>query len=369
MTKKKIAFISVARSDYGRLYPTMEVINNSPDFDLQLLVSGNHSSEKFGKSLDEIKSSGLDITYEIGLSSESMVQVSSQIQIALDKFFCKSPPDLFVILGDRYEMMAAAQAAFFNGIPIIHIGGGYQTSGAIDDQIRHAITLLSTYHFTASENCRRRVIELIGKEENVFLSGAPDLEILKKLDLMTKDEFYESCSLQRNRSFILITIHPETMKSRDKNAEYLQSFEEFLTELEEQVLITAPCADPGANLIFEMIERLQKNCSDLLYIESLGMKRYAAAMKYAEMMIGNSSSGIIESATMGIPVLNIGDRQGGRECNENVLHSSFEKAELLKSYEMLKEPAFKKISSEKSNIYGDGEFSSKFIKFITYLYS
>ena len=364
MTKKNIAFISVARSDFGRLYPTMQCIDKSPDYHLRLIVSGNHNSSKFGSSLKEITDSGLEIAHKIDLSSEEMAQVSLEISSELNDWFKKEKPDCFVILGDRYEMLAAAQTVFLNEIPIIHIGGGYQTSGAIDDKIRHSISQLSTYHFTASERCRQRVVELIGSEDNVYLSGAPDLEILENTKVMTEQEFYESCNLKKGSPFVLVTVHPETLKSAEQNKEYLENFKHFLCSLTEQVLITAPCADPGADLVFEMIDQLRIDRPDTIYIEALGMRRYVAAMKYAEMMIGNSSSGIIESASMGIPVLNVGDRQGGRECSENVIHSSYENTELTENYKLLKDPEFKKMSLKTKNIYGSGDFSEQFCYFL-----
>ena len=367
VNKKRIAFISVARSDFGRLFPCIEAVKNDSDFDLSLIVSGNHSSGKFGNSIEEIKALGIEIDLHISLIKNDIAGISAEILSGLNKWFSNSRVDLFVILGDRYEMLAAAQSAFLNNVPVIHIGGGYETAGAIDDRIRHCITLLSTYHFTASEKCRKRVIELLGKDKGVFLSGAPDLEILKNVETLSKEQFYKECALDTGRPFVLVTVHPETLISLEENASNLRELAAFLLDIEEQILITAPCADPGSEKVFDMIEELKAARKDLIYIKSLGMQKYASAMKYAEMMIGNSSSGIIESASMGIPVLNIGNRQGGREANSNVLHSSFERSVLERRYRALKEPQFKKMCLEIRNIYGDGSFSSAFLKFLTSL--
>ena len=364
MSKKRIAFISVARSDFGRLYPAIKVISKDPSFELQLIVSGNHGSEKYGSSIDEITSSGLAVDLQIDLQSEEMADVSLEILQSLNKWFVVEKPDYFVILGDRYEMLAAAQASFLQNIPIIHIGGGYQTSGAIDDRIRHAISHLSTYHFTATPKCRDRVQDLLGKDEGIYLSGAPDLEILKNIEILDKEDFYNQCGLELNIPFVLVTVHPETLLSLEENESNIKELESFLESIEEQILITAPCADPGSEIVFAMINRLKTSIEDLVYIESLGMKKYASAMAYAEMMIGNSSSGIIESATMGIPVLDIGKRQGGRESNSNVLNSTFSMADLESKYEVLKSSNFKKMCSEISNIYGGGDFSSVFVSFL-----
>lgn len=367
MSKKSITFISVARSDFGRLYPTINAVNNDSSFDLNLIVTGNHNSEKFGSSIEEILSHGIEINHQINLKSGDMAGRSAEISTGLNKWFKANGTDFFVILGDRYEMLAAAQSAFFNNVPIIHIGGGYQTSGAIDDQVRHAISVLSTYHFTATEKCRKRVIEIINHDQGVFLSGAPDLEILKNIETLSKDSFYEKCGLKENKPFVLVTVHPETLLSLEENEENLGELRLFLEEIEEQILITAPCADPGAEKVFEMIEELKKSRGDVIYIKSLGMEKYATAMKFAELMIGNSSSGIIESASMGIPVLNVGERQGGREINTNVLNSRFRKINLHRRYDALKCPDFKRMCMDIDNIYGDGRFSKSFVKFLNIL--
>ena len=367
MNKKRITFISVARSDFGRLYPTIEAVKNDPDLELQLIISGNHNSEKYGDSIDEIKSKGLNIDLQIPINQKSLAGISSEITHGLNKWFSEEQTDYFVILGDRYEMLAAAQSAFLNNIPIVHIGGGYETAGAIDDRIRHAITQLSKYHFTATQKCQDRVIALLGNNKGVFLSGAPDLEILKRTETLTKKEFYDACGLETDRPFVLVTIHPETLLSLEDNERNLKVFGTFLKTIEEQVLITAPCADPGSEKVFEMIDDLKTSRKGLVYIKSLGMRKYASAMKYADMMIGNSSSGIIESASMGIPVLDVGCRQGGRERNPNVLNSSYDLVELQEKYLTLKSTEFKKMSSQISNIYGSEEFSRGFVNFLNCL--
>ena len=367
VNKKRITFISVARSDFGRLYPTIEAVKNASNFELQLIVSGNHNSEKYGGSIEEIKSKGLDIDLQIPITKKDLADISVEITSGLNKWFSEVKADYFVILGDRYEMLAAAQSAFLNNVPIVHIGGGYETAGAIDDRIRHAITQLSSYHFTATDKCRDRVMALLGNDKGVFLSGAPDLEILKRIEPLTKKAFFDACGLSIDKPFVLVTIHPETLLSLEENERNLKVFGSFLNDIEEQVLITAPCADPGSEKVFEMIEDLQNSSSGVCYIKSLGMKKYASAMKYAEMMIGNSSSGIIESATMGIPVLDVGCRQKGREVNNNVLNSCFDIAELQEKYLTLKSEYFKKICSEIDNIYGGEDFSGVFCEVLNSL--
>ena len=367
MTDKTIAIISVARSDYGRLFPVIEKIKESPLFNLKFIAAGNHSSDKFGKSLKEIEASGVSVDLLISHKSESMAEVSADILTELSRWLEKENPDCLIILGDRFEMLAASQAAFLTQVPIIHIGGGYETAGAIDDQIRHAITHFSEVHLAATEKCRKRIIGLLGHDKNVFLTGAPDLEILSRVEIISKESFYDSCNLEIDKPFVLVTLHPETLASEEENEKFVSEFEKFLISIDEQILITAPCADPGSELIFKMIDSLKEQKSSVTYIESLGMKRYAAAMKYALLMAGNSSSGIIESATMGTPVLNAGHRQKGRECNMNVINSAFDSDELLMAYQRLKTPEFKKMVMKIENLYGDSGFSSKFINVLNNL--
>ncbi len=360
----KIAAISVARSDFGRLFPTLEKISKCNELSLELIVAGNHTVKKFGGSISEIEKSGLKISKIINHNSTSIADISADILTHLSAFLNSSKPDYIIILGDRFEMLAAAQAAFLSQIKIIHIGGGYQTAGAIDDRIRHAISQLSDIHLTATVECQKRVQKMVQKKENIFLTGAPDLEILLNTPLLKKSDFYQTCQLNENEPFILVTLHPETLCSNLDNKKFVDLFEKFLEQTNEQILFTAPCADPGNELIFEMIHRLKANSKKYKFIESLGMSLYTSALHFADMMIGNSSSGIIEAATMGTPVMNVGNRQKGREQNTNVVNARFDLNELSTAYKTLKSKDFRQKIQPTQNIYGDGSFSTKFIELL-----
>lgn len=354
-----LAFITVARSDFSRLRPTMEAIQKSPKHHLKLIVAGNHSSQTFGNSLDEIEAAGFDISAQIGFDGD-MSESSAKILTGLSTYFQKESIDAFVILGDRFEMLAAAQAAAFNKVPIIHIGGGYTTLGAIDDQIRDAITVLSTTHLVATKECSDKVISRGAKAEQVFLTGAPDLELIRQVKCLTKSEFCEEVGLPQE-AFVLVTFHPETKHSAAEHVEAVENVKLFLSELPCNVLITAPCADEGNEELLKMIQELEV-LSHVYYRQSLGGRLYVNALNHTTVVIGNSSSGVIEAGSFSVPVINVGGRQAGREQNENVINSSFQLKDLQKAYETSQEKMFLEGLKSSENIYGDGFFARKFLE-------
>jgi UDP-hydrolysing UDP-N-acetyl-D-glucosamine 2-epimerase len=361
---KNIAVISVARSDFGRLLPSLKLIDSEPRYNLQLLVTGNHCHEKYGSSINEIKENGFTPEKILDPGTGSACKKAASIFEQCGEWFAENKPDYFIILGDRYEMLAAAQAAVMEHVSIIHIGGGYQTVGAIDDKIRHAITAMSEYHIVASEKCRDRVLSASVQRKNVHLFGAPDLEILHQIEKVDRQAFCEDVGLDFNKKFSLVTFHPETGVNFEENGVYMKSTAKFLCALEDQILITSPCADPGAYCVFNLINEVKKKKPDTVFVESLGINRYVNAMRHAVCMIGNSSSGIIESATMYLPVVNVGKRQEGREQSGNVINSSFEGKDLMSAYKVAVSKTFQARCDTLGNVYGDGKFSGRFIKFL-----
>ncbi|NQZ60417.1 MAG: UDP-N-acetylglucosamine 2-epimerase (hydrolyzing), partial [Lentisphaeraceae bacterium] len=275
-------------------------------------------------------------------------------------FFEEEKCDAFIVLGDRFEMLAAAQAALLTATPIFHIGGGYNTFGAIDEQIRHAISKLSDYHFVASEGCAKNVRALNERNDRIFISGAPDLEILQQTSSISRAEFKETTGIASD--FVLVTFHPETHSSIEENRRYMEIAEKFLLSLDKEILITAPCADPGADDVFAMIKRLRSKNKKVFYRDYLGVHLFVNALRFADCMIGNSSSGIIEAGSFQLPVINIGDRQAGRECAENVIHSSYELAALREAYIHTKNTDFLDLCKRVKNPYGDGNFCVRFIE-------
>ncbi|MCM8531220.1 MAG: UDP-N-acetylglucosamine 2-epimerase [Lentisphaeraceae bacterium] len=356
-----LAFITVARSDFSRLRPTLEAVQNSDEHDLKLIVAGNHSSSVFGSSLEEIETAGFEISERINFDGD-MSESSAKILTGLSTYFQNESIDACVILGDRFEMLAAAQAASFNHVPIIHIGGGYTTLGAIDDQVRDAITVLSSIHLVATSECMSKVVMRGAKSEKVFLTGAPDLELVRKVEPLSRSQFCKEVSFSEE-SFALVTFHPETKHVKSEHLSAVESIKAFLTELSCHVLITAPCADPGNEEILSMIQELE-SLPHVNYRQSLGGRLYVNALHHTDVILGNSSSGIIEAGSFAVPVINVGNRQAGREQNNNVINSSFELSDLKKAYESIKDKDFVEGLESSKNLYGDGFFAQKFIEIL-----
>jgi UDP-hydrolysing UDP-N-acetyl-D-glucosamine 2-epimerase len=353
-----LAFITVARSDFSRLLPTLKKVNTSSEHDLHLMVAGNHESEQFGQSITEITEQKLPINCQIKCS-EVPASKSAEILQGVSEYISENKLDYLVILGDRFEMLAAAQAATLARLPIIHIGGGYKTAGAFDDSIRHAITQLSSVHMVATEGCLQRVTQMGVETQRTFLTGAPDLEILEAIETLERHDFCQEVGLPKDEDFVLVTLHPETLATPTENRRYIKEFEKFLSTIDVNVLITAPCADPGADEIFKMIDRC-KTKKGFVYRQSLGGRLYINALRQAAVVIGNSSSGIIEAGSFNVPVINIGCRQEGREQNGNVVNCEF-------SSSVLSDEFHKLLSGSMTyglgrNIYGDSQFSDRFLK-------
>lgn len=318
---KKVCVVTSTRADYGLLYWIMKEIEAITDLELCLMVTGMHLSPKFGNTWEVIVRDGFEIAEKIDLGNldDSRLSMIHQVADGLKSFadaFIKHQPDMVVILGDRYEMLAVAQAAFFLSIPIAHIHGGEVTEGALDDGIRHAITKLSTLHFTAAEEYRQRVIRMGANPEHVFNVGAPGLENFLRLKLLTKSELEQSLNFRLRDKNILVTYHPVTAVDENEIDDLIKALSHF-----DDVgqIITMPNSDPGHDEIFEKWHQYAKGRENVVIVTSLGQIRYMSAMKICDAVVGNSSSGIIEAPFCGTPTVNIGERQKGRLMADTVL--------------------------------------------------
>lgn len=359
MSKKKIiASISVARSDFDRLSNFYEKLDQSKKYRIELAVGAGHNNHSLGKTIKSVNSSNLTISKKIRYSKKYSKQ-SSLIIEDLSSWFSVIKPDAFLILGDRYEMLAAAHTAVLNNIPIIHIGGGHVTQGAIDDKIRNAITKLSSIHFVASKKCAKRVIAMGEKKDKVFITGAPEIDMILRTKLIKKDIFFKKYKLNKKRKLILATIHPETTEDKKTNISYADVLEKYLESLESQVIITAPCADPHHEVFIKMCKTLSKNNKNIIYIPYLGIQSYISAMKYSTCVFGNSSSGIIEAASFNTPVINIGSRQKNRDRAINVIDTKIQLTELKKAFATANSKNFRKKCLFSKNPYGEGKFFQK----------
>lgn len=316
---RKICVVTGTRAEYGLLSRLIRMINDSKETELQLIATNMHLSPTYGETYKEIEKDGFTIDRKIPIIEEGKndaVATLKSMAKAISGFadaFNELKPDMIVLLGDRYEILAAAEAALIERIPIAHIHGGEVTEGAYDDAIRHSITKMSQLHFTSTEEYRKRVIQLGEQPDRVFYVGALGVENIKTLPLMSKDEIQRNLGFEINEKTILVTYHPVTL-GPDSMKKDIDAFIAALDARPEiRIIFTMPNSDNGSEVIVEVINAfVEKNKNRAVAFKSLGLVRYLSAMKYCGAVVGNSSSGILEVPSFGIPTLNIGDRQKGR---------------------------------------------------------
>lgn len=316
---RKICVVTGTRAEYGLLSRLIRMINDSKETELQLIATNMHLSPTYGETYKEIEKDGFTINRKIPIIEEGKndaVATLKSMAKAISGFadaFNELKPDMIVLLGDRYEILAAAEAALIERIPIAHIHGGEVTEGAYDDAIRHSITKMSQLHFTSTEEYRKRVIQLGEQPDRVFYVGALGVENVKTLPLMSKDEIQRNLGFEINEKTILVTYHPVTL-GPDSMKKDIDAFIAALDARPEiRIIFTMPNSDNGSEVIVEVINAfVEKNKNRAVAFKSLGLVRYLSAMKYCGAVVGNSSSGILEVPSFGIPTLNIGDRQKGR---------------------------------------------------------
>lgn len=371
---KNIAVFTGTRAEYGLLFWLLKDIQADPKLNLQLIVSGMHLSPEFGETYQQIEQDGFNITekIEILLSSNSPVGTAKSMGLGILGFsdaFSRIRPDVLVILGDRFEALAAAQTAMILRIPVIHLHGGEITEGAYDDAIRHAITKLSYLHGTSTEEYRRRVIQLGECPERVKNIGAIGLDHLKRGQFLTLQELNKSLNFQLEKPYFLVTYHPVTLA--DESPE--KSFQAILDALDQypdyQVILTYPNADDGGRRIIPMLEAYAAGNSErILAIPSLGQLRYLSAVKHAAAVIGNSSSGIIEVPSFNVPTVNIGVRQKGRLAAESVLNCSANSKSIYDTIQLALSKHYGLDNKKIINPYGQGDSSSQVIDMIKTLH-
>tara|TARA_B110000879_G_scaffold211901_1_gene306068 strand:+ start:8806 stop:9960 length:1155 start_codon:yes stop_codon:yes gene_type:complete len=323
---KNICVFTGTRAEYGLLYWLMKDIQANPVLNLQIVASGTHLSPEYGCTYTEIEKDGfkIDEKVEMLLSSDTPIGVAKSMGLAvlgLADAFDRLRPDFLIILGDRYEALAAAQTAQILRIPVVHLSGGEVTEGAYDDSIRHAITKLSYLHFTSNQRYCDRVIQLGEAPDRVFNAGSIGLEHLTRTQLLSLEELSLSLDFELTSSFFVVTYHPETLAEEDPEV----SFRELLNGLESfpehKLLITYPNSDNGGRKIIALLEQYAKNNAERVYVtKSLGQQRYLSAIKLAAAVIGNSSSGIAEVPSFSVPTVNIGERQKGRLMAKSIIN-------------------------------------------------
>ena len=329
--KRKICVVTGSRAEYGILRGLMKAIKNDPELQLQIIVTNQHLSKLQGETYKEIECDGFTIDYKVYMADDEAPDNANTTAKAIGRgvsgfadAFDALQPDMLLILGDRYEMLAVASTALIYKIPIAHLHGGEITEGAFDDSIRHAITKMSHLHFTSTEAYRKRVIQLGEQPDRVFNVGALGVENVLKTDFMSKEEIEQSLNFHLTGKCLLCTYHPVTLSNMSSEIQVLNLLKALDDHKDYHIIFTYSNSDTNSQIIIKRIqEYVGRNQGRCMFIPSLGQRRYFSALKYMTAVIGNSSSGIIEVPSFGIPTLDIGDRQKGRIAAESVIHCGY----------------------------------------------
>ncbi|WP_428898272.1 GDP/UDP-N [Parelusimicrobium proximum] len=362
----KIAVLTSSRADYGIYLPLLKKMQADKDIDLRIIAFGTHTSKRYGHTIDTIRKDGFKIDYAVDTTpaKDGALDISEAIGKTQEKFARiwnkqKDNYNYVLCLGDRYEMFASVSAAVPFNMTFAHLQGGETTLGAIDDVYRHAITLFSRIHFTALDNNSSRVAEITGSKKNIYNVGSLSLDNLKNVELYSKKEFSALYDIDASKPYILVTFHPETV-NLGANKKSLKAVLDTIRQINMPTVITMPNSDTMGLYFRSEYEKFAKKNKNVKLVETFGTRGYFSAMKYAAFMLGNSSSGIIEAASLGLYVVNVGERQKGRAAGKNVFHCAASEAALLKTMRtILKKPRY-----TGGNIYYKGGAADKIIKIL-----
>lgn len=359
----KVCIVTAARSEYGLLKWIIDGVHHDSELELQLVVTGAHLSEEHGLTYRFIEEDGYPIAAKVDmqLSSDDRASIVRSMGKCSEGFadaFAQLNPDVVMVLGDRYELLPIVSAALVMGIPVAHLSGGDVTEGAIDNEVRNAVSMMSAIHFPGVESSAENLRRMLGDNAQVYTAGEPGLESFLRFELMSREELAENLQLDINKKWCLVTLHPETKLRLEENLTMVKNLFEAMRETEGvQFVISKANADFGGMQINSFWEEAVKQDENKYKLfTSLGQRRYLSYMRQAAGVIGNSSSGIVEAPFLGIPVINIGDRQKGRQLCKNVIQTNSDGESLKKAFsQMLAQPAIV------DNYYGDGHTSEVII--------
>lgn len=364
----KICVVSGTRAEYGLLFWTMKAIQDNPNFELSVCVTGMHLSPEFGLTYKQIESDGFQIDgkVEMLVSSDTTVGITKSMGLGLIGFadyYERNKPDWILVLGDRFEIFSAVTAAMIARIPIAHCHGGEATEGLIDEAIRHSITKMAHLHFTSTIEYRNRVIQLGEQPKNVFHVGALGIENINRLKLLDKEEFESSIDFKLSSLNFLVTFHPVTLDNATAEQQFVELLMAISSFKEAKIIITKPNADHDGRVIIKLIDDfVSKNSENAISFISLGQLRYLSAIKNCQVVIGNSSSGLIEAPSFKKPTINIGDRQQGRIEAESVITCKPEKKSIIESIQLALSDEFQQKLKNVVNPYGEGNSSIKILE-------
>lgn len=363
---KKLVIVTATRAEYGLLSFIIKKFQKEVNIDLRIAVTGSHLSPEFGMTIkeiiaDEIK---IDKQIEILMSSDTAVGISKSMGLALisfSEYFAESKPDAVMLLGDRYETLAVACAAMNERIPIIHLYGGEATEGAIDEAIRNAITKMSYLHFTSTEDYRNRVIQMGESPDRVFCVGAMGVENIKNVKFLSKTDLENRIGISLGDNYAVLTFHPVTLEDNTAEEQVMELLNAIIKYPQLTFLCTKANADENGRIINERIEEYTHEYPNIFLVDSLGMQGYLSAVKYAQFVIGNSSSGIVEAPSFKIPTINIGDRQLGRIQAKSIINCNAKEKEIIAAIDYSMSNEFRTKLKNTVNPYGDGNTSSKIV--------
>ncbi len=366
--KRTIAVITTSRADYSHLYWPLRDLSANENVDLKIIALGSHLSPEFGNTIEEIEKDGLEIDSRIEclLSSDSDVGMAKTIGMAtlsLADLFGKMRPHVLLLIADRYEMLAPASVALALRIPTAHIEGGEVSEGAIDDAVRNALTKMSHIHFTSTHAARKRVIAMGEEEWRVHRAGAPSLDHLRRRTLLGRDQVEERLAINLQTPTILVAYHPMTI-ARDTLQEVAALFA-VLEALPDQILFCYPNADAGSRALIDRTKVFIARRGHGKIFTNLDVVTYLSLLRQVDMLVGNSSSGIMETPSFSLPTVNVGLRQQGRERAPNVLDADAQPSSILEAVMTARRPEFRQSLSGMANPYGEGFASDTIVRVLT----
>jgi UDP-hydrolysing UDP-N-acetyl-D-glucosamine 2-epimerase len=368
---RTIGVVTTSRSDYSSLLPILQAMRHETELRTQLIVGGMHLAPEFGLTVKEIEADGFEIAdrVETLIASDTRQAIAKSIGLGVIAFadsFARICPEIILIVGDRFEMLSVACAALPLGIPVAHVSGGDNTEWAIDNQVRHALTKMSHLHFVAMEAHARRLIQMGEEPSRVVVTGDPALDLIPQIDLLTRQELSEHLNLELEPPIILVSFHPTTLGSAGVEKE-VNSLVEALGRIESTSVLTYPNADPENRIIIDRMKEFVDSRPNAGLFFSLGQANYYSLMAQADLMVGNSSSGLWESPSFRLPSVNIGDRQRGRLRAGNVIDVDADADAIHEGIRRGLSPSFRASLRGLENPYGDGKAAPRVVETLKHI--
>ncbi len=363
---RSVGLVTVARSDYGIWQPVLKRLAQQPGIDFWLYVAGMHLEARYGMTVNMVEKDGYPIRARVPMlmKTNDPGGVTRSIGHGVEGFakvFESGLPDILCVLGDRFDMIPAVIAAAPFQLPVAHVHGGEVTEGAMDELFRHAITKMAHLHFASTRVYANRIIQMGEEPWRVSVSGAPGLDHLRSSAMLSREQLAEWCGLDLTQDPVLVTYHPATLDDMPA-LEQIRQLMAALAQIDGPIVFTLPNADMGGLVILESIRSfIELKPHQAVLIENLGSKAYFSMMSIASVMVGNSSSGIIESASLKLPVVNVGNRQKGRERNANVIDCSCDAKSILEALKKALDPGFRSSIQGIKNVYGDGDAATRIV--------